>query len=53
MVQESKDCSDVIKKYFNKEVLMTKNDNRDFKSSTKCWICDDDYFEDYVKKLRS
>ena len=30
---------------------MTKNDNEDFKSSIKCWICDNDYFDDDVVLL--
>ena len=38
MIEEYKNCSDMIKKYFNKELLMTKNDNEDFKNSTKCQI---------------
>ena len=28
---------------------MTKEDNEDFKNSTKCWICDNNYFENDVK----
>ena len=38
MIEESKYCSDVMKKHINKEVAMTKEDNEDFKNSTKCWI---------------
>ena len=49
MIEESKYCSDVIKKYFNKELVMTKEDNEDFKNFTKCWICDNDYIENDVK----
>ena len=30
MVKVSKYCSDVIKKYFNKEPVITKNENEDF-----------------------
>ena len=36
MIEESKYCSDVIKKHFNKELVMTKKDNEDFENSTKC-----------------
>ena len=43
MIEESKYCSDVIKKHFNKELKMTKEYKEDLKNSTKCWICDDDY----------
>ena len=45
MVEESKYCSDVMKKHFNKELVMTNKDNENFKSSTKCWICDNDYID--------
>ena len=49
MIKESKYCSDVLKKNFNKELVMTKEDNEDFENSTKCWICDNDYTDTYVK----
>ena len=53
MIEESKYCNDVIKKYFTKELVMTKKDNEDFESSTKCWICDNDYIDNDVKNTRS
>ena len=34
IIKERKHCSDVIKKNFNKELLMTKENNEDFKNST-------------------
>ena len=34
-IEESRYCSDVTKKHFNKEPVMTKNDNEDFDNSTK------------------
>ena len=46
MTEESKYCNDVIK---NQLVLMTKKDNEDFENSTKCWICDNAYFDGDVK----
>ena len=45
MIEESRYFSDVMKKYFNKEIVMTKEDNENFKNSTKCWICDNDYID--------
>ena len=39
----------MIKKHFNKEPLMTKEDNEDFKNCTKCWICNNDYIDNDVK----
>ena len=41
MIEESKCCSGVMKKHFNKELVMTKEHNEDFKNS----ICDNDYIE--------
>ena len=38
-----------MKKHFNKELVMTKEDNEDFKKFTKYWICDNDYVDDDVK----
>ena len=49
MIDESKYCSDVMKKYFNKEFVMAKKDNEGFENSTKCWICDNDYVKGNVK----
>ena len=45
MIEESKYCSDVMKNHFNKELLMTKEDNENFENSTKCWICENDYID--------
>ena len=49
MIEETKYCSDVIKKHFNKKLVMSKGDNEDFKNFTKCWICDNDYVDNNVK----
>ena len=38
-----------MKKHFNKEPVMTKEYNEDFKDSTKCWICNNDYVDHDVK----
>ena len=48
MIEESKYCSDVMKKHFNEELVMTKEDNEDFKNSTKCWIYDNVYVDNDV-----
>ena len=45
MIEESKPCIDIMKK----ELAMTKNDDEDFKNSTKCWICDYAYLDGDVK----
>ena len=44
IVEESKKCSEVMEKHFNKKLIMTKEDD-----STKCWICDNVYIEDDIK----
>ena len=49
MIEESKYCSDVMKKHFNKEPVMTKKDSEDFENSAKCWICDNAYVDGDVK----
>ena len=49
MIEESKYRSEVIKKHFNKELVMTNEDNEDFKNSTKCWICDNNYIDTHAK----
>ena len=39
----------MINKYFNKDLVMTKAENKNFKNSTKCWICYNDYVDNDVK----
>ena len=43
MIEEGKYCIDVMKKHFNKELLMAKEDNKDWKNSTRCSVCDTKY----------
>ena len=43
MIEESEYCIDVMKKHFNKMLVMTEKDVEDFKNSAKCWICDNVY----------
>ena len=49
MTEEIKYSSDVMKKHFNKEFVMTIEDNKDFENSTKCWICENGYIDNHVK----
>ena len=49
MIEENKYCSDVMKKHFNKGLVMNKEDNEGFENSIKCWICDNDYIDGDVK----
>ena len=36
MIEGNKHCTDIMKKHFNKEFVMTKEDDKDFENSTKC-----------------
>ena len=38
-----------MKKYFNKEFVVSKEDNEDFQNSPERWICDDDYVDNDIK----
>ena len=49
MIEESKYCSDLMKKHFNKKLVMTKKTNEDFENSTICWIFDNACFDGDVK----
>ena len=42
MIEESKYCSEMMRKHFNKKLVMTKESNENFKNSINCWICDND-----------
>ena len=43
MIEKSKYCVGVLKKHFNKELAMTKEDDEEFENSMKCWIWDHVY----------
>ena len=45
MVEEYKYCSEVMKKHYNKTLVMNKEDDADFATSTKYWTCDNVYSE--------
>ena len=45
MVEENKYCTDVMQKNFNKELIMANKDNENFKSCTKCLICENVYVD--------
>ena len=49
MIEESKYCTDVMKKNFNEELVMIKEENEDFENFTKCWICEESYVDGNVK----
>ena len=45
MIEEGIYFSDVMQNILNKELVMTKKENEDIESSTKCWICDNNYID--------
>ena len=49
MLGESKYCSGMMKKHFNKELVMSKRDDEDSENSIKFWVCDNDYVDGNVK----
>ena len=49
MIKGSKYCSDMMKKHFIKELVMTEKDAQDFENSTERSICDNDYIDNDVK----
>ena len=46
----NKGCYDMMKKHFNKELVVTKINDQDFHQNiTKCWICDNNYVDGNFK----
>ena len=45
MIEESKDCADMMKNHFNKELVMIKEDDEYFENSTKCLSLDNVYVD--------
>ena len=41
ILEEYDYCKKVIRKHFNKNLVMSAEDEQMFQSSNKCWICDD------------
>ena len=46
MIEKSKYCSDMMKKHFNKENVMTKEENE--MKLSKCWIFDNSCIDNNV-----
>ena len=49
MIKESKYCSDLMKEYLKKELVINKKDKKDFENYTKCSISDNVYVDGDVK----
>jgi len=41
--REVQSCQEVMKKHFNKPLIMTEENERDFQNSTSCYICGKEY----------
>ena len=39
IVKECEYCKKVIKKHFNKNLIMSEEEEEQFQSSNTCWIC--------------
>jgi len=40
---EAESCKEIVKKHFNKPLIMTAEDELDFQNSTRCHICEKEY----------
>ena len=49
MLEEIKWCNKMKKKHFNKDMIMTKSDERNFKKADKCHICDKKYTDEDIR----
>ena len=49
MLEEVRYCKNVVKYKFNKPLVMTKNDEEEFKKANKCHICDKEYTKSDVR----
>ena len=47
--EEIKWCDKIKKKHCNKDVIMTKDDERNFKNADKCYICDKKYTDEDIR----
>ena len=43
MFQEVENCQDIAKNHFNKPLVMSKKDEKNFKKDKRCWICNKIY----------
>ena len=40
ILKEYEYCKKVMKKHFNKNLIMTEKEEENFQSSNRCWICE-------------
>ena len=49
MLEEVNYCKNIIKKEFNKPLIMTKEDKEDFQKAEKCYICGKNYTDKDIR----
>ena len=49
MLEEVTYCKNIMKKEFNKPLIMTKDDEEEFKKSKECYICEESYKDKDVR----
>ena len=49
MLEEVKYCKKMKKEHFNKDMIMTRTDKRNFKKAKKCHICNKKYIETDIR----
>ena len=49
MLEEVNWCKSIMKKYFNKPLEMTEENEIDFQKATKCYICDQQYTDKDIR----
>ena len=52
MTEESKCCREVIKNDFNKKLKIIKEDDKNFESSSKSWICGNAYIDGNINPIK-
>ena len=52
-LEEYNYCKKVMKKHFDKNLIMAVDDEKRFQSSNKCWICNKLFTDEDIKSKRS
>ena len=52
MLKEDNYCNRIIKKHFNKKLIMTEKDEENFKNEKYCHICNKNYNKNYNQQVR-
>ena len=52
MLKEEKYCYQILKAYFNKKLVMTKEDELSFTIEKSCHVCNKEYRKNYKDKLK-